>query len=172
MDCSLPRSSVHGIFQARILELVAISFSRRSSQSRYWTWVSWVSCIGGRVLYQLSHQGTPVCVCVHMCVCACVYTCNRLPIILFICTYIYIQLYRHGFAKTKIFPTFKSELKASFLQGTLKSVSSTPLFSVFTSKYSSLLIISFSTWHDILASQAPLICKYFKWRWTCLKVSM
>ena len=31
IDCSLPGSSVHGIFQARILEWVAISFSRRSS---------------------------------------------------------------------------------------------------------------------------------------------
>ena len=31
MDCSLPSSSVHGIFQARILEWVAISFSRGSS---------------------------------------------------------------------------------------------------------------------------------------------
>ena len=31
MDCSLPGSSVHGIFQARILEWVAISFSRGSS---------------------------------------------------------------------------------------------------------------------------------------------
>ena len=34
MDCSLPRSSVHGIFQARVLEWVAISFSGESSQSR------------------------------------------------------------------------------------------------------------------------------------------
>ena len=31
MDCSLPGSSNHGIFQARTLEWVAISFSRRSS---------------------------------------------------------------------------------------------------------------------------------------------
>ena len=31
MDCSLPGSSVHGIFQARILEWVAMSFSRQSS---------------------------------------------------------------------------------------------------------------------------------------------
>jgi len=31
MDCSLPGSSVHGILQARILEWVAISFSRESS---------------------------------------------------------------------------------------------------------------------------------------------
>ena len=34
MDCSPPGSSVHGILQARILEWVAISFSRRSSQPR------------------------------------------------------------------------------------------------------------------------------------------
>ena len=32
MDCSLPGSSVHGILQARILEWVAILFSRGSSQ--------------------------------------------------------------------------------------------------------------------------------------------
>ena len=31
MECSLPDSSVHGFFQARILEWVAISFPRRSS---------------------------------------------------------------------------------------------------------------------------------------------
>ena len=40
MDCSLPGSSVHGIFQARILEQVAISFSRRSSQPRDRTQIS------------------------------------------------------------------------------------------------------------------------------------
>ena len=34
MDCSLPGSSIHGIFQTRILEWVAISFSRRSSRPR------------------------------------------------------------------------------------------------------------------------------------------
>ena len=44
-DCSLPGSSVHGIFQARVLELVAISFSRWSSWPRDRTWVS---CIVGR----------------------------------------------------------------------------------------------------------------------------
>ena len=32
MDCSLPDSSVHGIFQARVLEWIAISFSKGSSQ--------------------------------------------------------------------------------------------------------------------------------------------
>ena len=45
MDFSPPGSSVHGILQARILEWVAISFSRRSSQPRDRTWVS---CITGR----------------------------------------------------------------------------------------------------------------------------
>ena len=34
LDCSLPGSSVNGIFQPRILEWVAISFSRGSSQPR------------------------------------------------------------------------------------------------------------------------------------------
>ena len=41
MDCSQPGSSVHGIFQAGILEWVAIFFSRRSSQPKDWTQVSW-----------------------------------------------------------------------------------------------------------------------------------
>ena len=40
MDCSLSGSSVHGIFQARVLECIAISFSRGSSRSKNWTWVS------------------------------------------------------------------------------------------------------------------------------------
>ena len=37
MDYSLPGSSTRGIFQARILELVTIFFSRESSQRRDWT---------------------------------------------------------------------------------------------------------------------------------------
>ena len=40
MDCSLPGFSVHGIFLARLLEWIAISFSRGSFQPRDWTWVS------------------------------------------------------------------------------------------------------------------------------------
>ena len=40
MDYSLSGSSVHGIFQARVLEWIAISFSRGSSQPRNRTWVS------------------------------------------------------------------------------------------------------------------------------------
>ena len=40
MDYSLPGSSLHGILQARVLEWVAISFSRGSPQPRDWTRVS------------------------------------------------------------------------------------------------------------------------------------
>ena len=77
VDCSLPGSSVHGILQARILQWVTISFSRGSSQT---TFLSWVSCVGRRILYHLSHQGSPhmyvcVCVCVSVCVCVCI--CSR-----------------------------------------------------------------------------------------------
>ena len=55
MDCSLPVSSVHGIFQARILEWVSISYSMGSSQPRNWTRVSWGFCIGRQILYHWSH---------------------------------------------------------------------------------------------------------------------
>ena len=46
MDCSWPGSSVYGISQGRILELIAISYSRGSSPPRNWTFVSCISCIG------------------------------------------------------------------------------------------------------------------------------
>ena len=51
MDCSPPGSSAHGIFQARILEWVAISSSRGSSHPRDQTLISCVSCIDRHVLY-------------------------------------------------------------------------------------------------------------------------
>ena len=44
MDCSPPRSSVHGILQARMLEWIAVSFSMESSQPRDQIQVS---CIAG-----------------------------------------------------------------------------------------------------------------------------
>ena len=43
MDCSLPGSSIHGIFQASILEWVAISFFRGSSRMRDWTQISHIA---------------------------------------------------------------------------------------------------------------------------------
>ena len=46
LDCSPQGSSVHGIFQARLLEQVATSYSRGASQPREWTRISCVSYIG------------------------------------------------------------------------------------------------------------------------------
>ena len=43
MDCSPSGSFVHGILQARILESVALSFSRGSSQNKDWTQVSHIA---------------------------------------------------------------------------------------------------------------------------------
>ena len=51
MDCRLPGSSVHGILQTRILEWIAISSSRGSSQPRDQTRISSIFCIGRQVLY-------------------------------------------------------------------------------------------------------------------------
>ena len=49
-DYSLPGSSVHEIFQARIMERVATSSSWGSFWPRDWIHVSYVSCIAGRFL--------------------------------------------------------------------------------------------------------------------------
>ena len=48
MDCSPP---VHGIFQARILQWVAILFSRGPSWPRDWTHVTCIPCIDAQILY-------------------------------------------------------------------------------------------------------------------------
>ena len=48
MGCSLPGSSVHGISLVRILEWVAISFSRVSPQTQEWILIS---CTGKQILY-------------------------------------------------------------------------------------------------------------------------
>ena len=50
-DYSSPASSVHEVFQARTLEWVTISFSRRSSQPRDQTCISCISYIGRQILY-------------------------------------------------------------------------------------------------------------------------
>jgi len=56
MDCRAPGSSVHGIFQQRVLEWVDISSSRGSSQPKDQTHISY---IGRQILYHLSHLGSP-----------------------------------------------------------------------------------------------------------------
>ena len=62
MDCSPPGSSAHGISQAKILEWIAISFSRGSFPLRDWAQISCGSCIGRRILHHcgiLYHLGNP-----------------------------------------------------------------------------------------------------------------
>ena len=54
MDCSPPGSSVHEIFQARILEWVAISSSGGSSRPRDQTHISCISCMGRQILYTVA----------------------------------------------------------------------------------------------------------------------
>ena len=56
MGCSLSGSSIHGVFQARVLEWIAISFSRRSSRPRNRTQVS---RIAGRCFTE-DHSGRSV----------------------------------------------------------------------------------------------------------------
>ena len=98
MDCSLPGSSVYGIFQARILEWITISFSRGSCRSRNRTQVF---CIAGRLFADwamkeallllpvikihtyihtiqnlLGENNRGLCVCVCVCACACVCVCR------------------------------------------------------------------------------------------------
>ena len=57
-DCSPPSSFVHGILQARILEWIAVPFSRGSSWPRDWTWVS---CTAGRffTIWAIKEASTP-----------------------------------------------------------------------------------------------------------------
>ena len=59
MDCRLPGSSAHGIFQAGKLEWVANSYSRGSSPTRNWTSVSCVSCTGRQILYHWATWEAP-----------------------------------------------------------------------------------------------------------------
>ena len=58
MDVAPPVSSVYGTFQARILEQIAISYSRGSSQPSEWSHISCVSCIGRHVLYHCTSWKT------------------------------------------------------------------------------------------------------------------
>ena len=58
MDYNPPRSFLHGIFQGRVLEWVAISSSRGDPDPGDWTQVSYISCIAGR-LFTTEPPGRP-----------------------------------------------------------------------------------------------------------------
>ena len=59
VDCSPPGSSIHGVLQARALKWVAMPFTGGSSWPRDRTCISYISCIGRRVLYHEHHLGSP-----------------------------------------------------------------------------------------------------------------
>ena len=77
MNCSLPGSSVHGIFQTGILESVLISSSRESFQPRDQTHVSCSSCSAGR-FFTTESSGKP-----------CIY------VYIHTHTYVYMYIYIH-----------------------------------------------------------------------------
>ena len=70
LDCSPPGSSVPGIFCARILKRVAMSFSRGSSQSKEWICVSCDSWTAGR-FFTTEPQNKPTCTCMPVCMYVC-----------------------------------------------------------------------------------------------------
>ena len=82
MDCIPPGSSVHGIFQIRILEWAAISYSRGSPRPRDRTGISCASPALAGGFFNTAQPGKPrwkskkrtVCACVYVCVCVCVYS--------------------------------------------------------------------------------------------------
>ena len=93
MDCSPAGSSVHGVLQARILEWVASSFSRGSSQPRDWSIKP-----GSLILQSGSLPSEPlrkpclnhdynIYISIYVCVCVCIH--------IYIYTYIYLYMYIH-----------------------------------------------------------------------------
>ena len=66
LNCSQPGFSIHGIILARILEWVAVSSSKGSSQPRDGICVSCDSCIGRQILYHRATRETPRLVFFHL----------------------------------------------------------------------------------------------------------
>ena len=66
MDCSPPGFPVHGILQARILEWVAISYSRGSSQLRDQTWVFHIT--GTFFIFWATREARETCLLAHNCI--------------------------------------------------------------------------------------------------------
>ena len=95
MDCNPPGSPVHGIFQARILKWVAISYSRGSSQPRDQSCVSYISCIGRWNVY---HWATWVVLSgiiltsVYKLLCYSLVLCFWTNYVLFLCLHLYQKL--------------------------------------------------------------------------------
>ena len=104
MACSLPGSSVHGIFLISILEQVAISSSRRSSWPRDQTWVS---CTGGRSIYlsiYIQRYVSPymyVCVCIlTMCIYTLSYRLYMITSVIYICVCVWVYIYLSPYSQS------------------------------------------------------------------------
>ena len=94
VDCSPPGSSIHEIFQARVLEWVVISFSRGTSQPRDRTQVS---CIVARGFTIWATREVPKCKCFHC------YLANKLISIIFLDSiYIYAFIYNIWFSLSEL----------------------------------------------------------------------
>ena len=94
MDGSPPGSTVHGIFQAKILEWIANSFSRGSSWPKDWTLVSF---IGKWILHQCATwEAHVIYVCIHIYVCMCAHS--------YVCMHAhsYVCVHAHSYACVRI----------------------------------------------------------------------
>ena len=105
MDCIPPGSFVQGISQTRILESVAISFSKVSSQSRDGTWISCIS--GGFFTVWTSREALKYRVCIwNIWNSSAQETCFSSPFYSFIHTHIhvytqaciYVSIWTHGYS--------------------------------------------------------------------------
>ena len=96
MDCSPPRFSFYGIFQARILEWVAISFSRFAisfSKGSSWLRNQLRSPALQEYSYQVSYQRSPLFYCYNRVKCTHTYTYTCICVYVYIYMYIYIYIY-------------------------------------------------------------------------------
>ena len=59
MDCSLPGSSVHGIFQARIMEWIGSPLKRYNIKGVPW-WVQWLDAFTAMGLGSIPGQGPQI----------------------------------------------------------------------------------------------------------------
>ena len=116
MNDSLPGSSVHGILQSRILEWVAIPFSRGSSQPRDWTQVSHIAG-GFFAIWATREAPTNI-------IYSVIYT------YIFSYIYIYIQLYIHIFISSSFLHRSLQDSECSFLCCTIGPCFLTILYTV------------------------------------------
>ena len=117
MDCNLPSSSVHEILQARILEWVAISFSRGSSWPRDRTCISCIS--GGFFTDWATGEDfmVNISVSVYVCMCVCLHTGNsNVYVHAYACIYIYTHTLISGLILMFLHPTFSIRFTYHFAE--------------------------------------------------------